>query len=297
MRYCYSLLLLLLLPLALRAQQPFESLGVRVPTLSLTNGRYPEFFDNDSLRRIGLVVYNTRLQRIAYLLPADSLTGCAPAEVSSRWMVVDPLAMKDNFISPYAFCRDNAIRYMDPDGRQVIVRDKKQREEIANRINEHAAGTFAFNSKGRLYLKERHVGEKGSDYYTSRLQAAIKDKDKIFVNIAQKVNVNGKTKDVDKDMGGGVTKASTITTTETDPKTGKEVKSTEHLSEITISGNANTNLKDTNGQPLRDTPADILAHEFVSHAIPHSVGRDSGNAVENENKVRIQQPDGQNQQR
>lgn len=126
MRHCYFLLLLMLLPLALRAQQPFERLGVRVPVLSLTNGRYPEFFDNDSLRRIGSVVYNTHLQRIAYLLPADSLVGRAPAAVSSRWMVVDPLAEKFNYESPYVFVNNNPVNKYDPDGRSGIAAiDKK----------------------------------------------------------------------------------------------------------------------------------------------------------------------------
>ena len=62
---------------------------------------YPEFFANDSLRRIGSVVYNTRLRRIAYLLPGDSLVGRPRPEVTSRWFSPDPLAEKFMSISPY----------------------------------------------------------------------------------------------------------------------------------------------------------------------------------------------------
>jgi hypothetical protein len=39
-------------------------------------------------------------------------------------------------------------------------------------------------------------------------------------------------------------------------------------------------------QPIGDAPADILAHELVGHAIPMTLGGDTGNAVDNENKVR-----------
>ncbi|OON67137.1 hypothetical protein B0919_20130 [Hymenobacter sp. CRA2] len=103
-----------------QAQQPFERFGVQVKVLTLSNGRYPEFYPNDSLRRIGSVVYNTRLKRIAYLLPADSLADRAPSEVTSRWLAVDPLAHKYAFITPYAYGINNPIRYIDPDGREIV---------------------------------------------------------------------------------------------------------------------------------------------------------------------------------
>jgi len=295
--YLLALLLALGLPLAVHAQQPFEQFGVKVKILTLTNGRYPEFFDNDSLRRIGTVVYDTRLERVAYLLPPDSLVGRLESDITARWISVDPLAEKDAHISPYAFCRNNALYYSDPDGRQVIVKDKAQRAEVARLINERAAGTFAFNSKGRLYLKERHVGEAGSDYYTSRLEAAIKDKGKTSISIGETYVDGGQTKNVDKDAWGGVTLQGGTRTTTTDPKTGKKTTTTDKIADVIISGNSNPNVKDTNGQPLRDTASDILAHELVGHAIPYTVGTDTGDAVKNENKVRMQQPSGQNQQR
>lgn len=121
--YAFLLLLLLSCPLVGRAQQPFERFGVKIKMLTLSNGRYPEFFTNDSLRRIGSVIYNTRLRRIAYLLPPDSLVGRVKPEVTSRWFSPDPLAEKYLFISPYVFVANNPIRYMDPDGRQIVGTD------------------------------------------------------------------------------------------------------------------------------------------------------------------------------
>lgn len=123
--YAFLLLLLLSCPLVGRAQQPFERFGVKIKMLTLSNGRYPEFFTNDSLRRIGSVIYNTRLRRIAYLLPPDSLVGRVKPEVTSRWFSPDPLAEKYLFISPYVFVANNPIRYMDPDGRQIVGTDGK----------------------------------------------------------------------------------------------------------------------------------------------------------------------------
>lgn len=122
MRHPYVLALLLALgwPLASHAQQPFEQLGVKVDILSLTHGRFPEYFANDSLRRIGSVVYDTRRERVAYLLPPDSLEGRMESEITARWVSPDPLAEEDAHLSPYVFAANNAVRYNDPDGRKVI---------------------------------------------------------------------------------------------------------------------------------------------------------------------------------
>ena len=45
-------------------------------------------------------------------------------------------------------------------------------------------------------------------------------------------------------------------------------------------------MLDTNGNPLKDDAKKILGHELVGHAIPATVGTDTGNAVENENRIR-----------
>jgi len=120
MRLLYAFLLLLSCPFVGRAQQPFERFGVKIKMLTLSNGRYSEFFTNDSLRRIGSVIYNTRLRRIAYLLPPDSLVGRVKPEVTSRWFSPDPLAEEELHLSPYVFVANNPVRYMDPDGRIKI---------------------------------------------------------------------------------------------------------------------------------------------------------------------------------
>ena len=115
------LLLLLAAPTIALAQQPFAHLGVEVKVLTLTAGRYPEFFAHDSLRRIGSVVYDTRRQRIAALLPTDSVAARIGNDVPTRWLSVDPLAHKFAGISPYVFSINNPIAINDPDGRKPRV--------------------------------------------------------------------------------------------------------------------------------------------------------------------------------
>lgn len=170
MRHPYVLALLLALgwPLALHAQQPFEQLGVKVEILSLTHGRFPEYFANDSLRRIGSVVYDTRRERVAYLLPPDSLEGRMESEITARWVSPDPLAEEDAHLSPYVFAANNAVRYNDPDGRKVIYgagATAEFRRDFASAVkylNAHGAGGMLASlqaSKETYYIGGREAGK------------------------------------------------------------------------------------------------------------------------------------------
>jgi hypothetical protein len=64
---------------------------------------------------------------------------------------------------------------------------------------------------------------------------------------------------------------------ETNKKTGE--------STVTMWGRPMTVIMHT-GFMYKDTPNMALMHELVGHAIPRLVGGDTGNAVDNENKVR-----------
>ena len=141
----FSLLILLFVGASLTtlAQQPFEQFGVKVKVLSLSNGHYPEFFANDSLRRVGSVVYNRRLHRIAYLLPPDSLVSHPKPEVASRWLSPDPLAYKFSHISPYAYVENNPLNYVDPDGRSGIATIDKNNHTITISSNMILYGSAA----------------------------------------------------------------------------------------------------------------------------------------------------------
>ena len=124
------LLLLLAAPTIALAQQPFAHLGVEVKVLTLTAGRYPEFFAHDSLRRIGSVVYDTRRQRIAALLPTDSVAARIGNDVPTRWLSVDPLAHKFADESPYTYVSNSPINKIDPDGRSGIATLDKQSHTV-----------------------------------------------------------------------------------------------------------------------------------------------------------------------
>jgi|GEM_PF-2915211 len=171
MRYFYALSLLLALGLgrSVHAQQPFLKYGVTVKVATLSNGRFQEFFTNDSLRRIGSVVYDTRLHRVAYLLPPDSLVGHAKPDITSRWISPDPLAEKFMYSTPYAFADNNPIRYNDPDGREFTEGAQK----LVDRYNREIQSRIDGNNKQITKLQGQIDGGGLSDKKVAHLNNRI----------------------------------------------------------------------------------------------------------------------------
>jgi hypothetical protein len=109
-----------LLPAWSQDYNPYKSIGKKAKVLTLSNGKYNEFFDTDSIQRIGTVLFNIYTKRIVKLLNAESTYKKASDNSSaSRWYSIDPLAgtFKNSSYSPYCFVADNPILYVDPDGR------------------------------------------------------------------------------------------------------------------------------------------------------------------------------------
>lgn len=124
----YLTLLTLLAFFNIQAQQPFESYGYKVKVATLSNGKYQEFFDQDTIVQIGTVVMNRLSGKLLYFVSFDTTYSEASLkpDLVSRWISPDPLSEKYYSFSPYNFVLNNPIKHVDPDGREVWIVHKKQ---------------------------------------------------------------------------------------------------------------------------------------------------------------------------
>ena len=198
--------------------------------------------------------------------------------VLGRFLSIDPVAPSagNGFsFNRYSYGNNNPVINTDPTGK--IVRLVNQEAAIVKLINSRAVGTFSSDKNGNLKLTNpKGDSSKYSSTYSSELKSAIASKDVISVSIGKTYTdpTNGSKHSVDADAGGGVTIGARSGGNQT----------------VIISGNSDTSIQDTSGSALRDTPADILSHELGGHAIPHIIGPQSGNAVQDGNKIRSEIP-------
>lgn len=140
------IVLLVVTSLQLQAQQsegnPFARLGYKANVY--TFGEKREFHDQNIIVEIGNTLFNTKTNEVVgFIENADSLIELNP-ELQS--MSIDPLCEKYYSITPYAYCINNPIKYIDPDGKDVAILIAK---EGANGYGHMAA--VIQNKKGDYY--------------------------------------------------------------------------------------------------------------------------------------------------
>lgn len=180
----------------------------------------------------------------------------------------------ENF-NRYFYANSNPYRFTDPDGREIRAVNPGDQVRLEGMFNSSAVGVYKFNSGGSLE-QVRSSGETSrfSQYYSDRLNQAIASDKTINIQISNTYQnaFTGETINVQ----GGLTQA-----------LGNGLSD----QNVVITGQSFTgDMQTSTGAPLTQTPDSILMHEMVGHAIPGAVGSDTGNAVSNENKVRIQIP-------
>lgn len=100
--------------------QPFADLGKKVKTLTLTSGKYEEFFDDDSIQQIGSALINIHTMELVKLKLTAQEQKIIDNTSGARFLSVDPLQVKYPFSSPYVYVLDNPIINVDIDGREVL---------------------------------------------------------------------------------------------------------------------------------------------------------------------------------
>lgn len=95
--------------------------ALRLQITPLYGGKYDEIHIKKRYQKVGRVLIDTKTRKIAAFTHYDSLQ--ITPEVLSRSWSIDPLASKYPQWSPYAAFADNPILFVDPDGREIAIKD------------------------------------------------------------------------------------------------------------------------------------------------------------------------------
>ena len=103
----------------IQAGNPFAKFGSKVKIATLSNGKYLEFHDLDSIVIIGSIRWHVYKNKIVGDIVIDSINPDARpiGDAAGLWISPDPLSEEFPSWSPYSFSFNNPIRFVDPDGR------------------------------------------------------------------------------------------------------------------------------------------------------------------------------------
>jgi hypothetical protein len=107
-----------------QTRQPFSSIGKKVKVVTLTNGKYDEFFDENTLQRVGSSVININTKKITKInLTQEEIDELENAQ-ASRFLSVDPLTSQFSMLTPYQYASNTPIQAIDLDGLEAVYYKK-----------------------------------------------------------------------------------------------------------------------------------------------------------------------------
>ncbi len=160
----------------IQAQNPFASIGKTTkPMLTLSNGRYDEFFENDSIRQVGSVMVNIHSEKIVAFVDRKVQANKLHSQSTSRFLSLDPLARQFPFLTPYQFAGNKPISSIDLDGLEDL--DYRVLGILANGnalVQVFTSeGSTAFSHKGVTEVHNINTGESKKQFSYNELKPII----------------------------------------------------------------------------------------------------------------------------
>ncbi len=153
-------------------QAVFQKYGFNKKPLTLSKGKYNEFFTNEEVVQIGTVRFNTRTNKVIELLEEDTTKTNYLSDRSSIWYSVDPLAEKFPNYSPYVYCANNPIKYVDPDGRKLQIANTESFSVLLSSLPKDVRSVIQLDNNG--FITNASVDLALSQYSNSGNLQALK---------------------------------------------------------------------------------------------------------------------------
>ena len=108
--------------------------------------------------------YNAKEEQTTFGTPYIDYGARQYFNTTGRWLSPDPLAEKYYSTSPYAFCANNPVNVVDPDGRRVRVRGSQEFDMIRRTLPKEAHKFIQTSSDGyiNIGLLEQYCGNSGN---------------------------------------------------------------------------------------------------------------------------------------
>jgi hypothetical protein len=159
-----------------QSPNPFKSLNKQQKVITAYGDKFDEFFDTDSIQRIGSVLINIKTKKLVKLLdPAKLYIKFSDNSSSSHWMSIDPHADRYANLSPYTAMGDNPILYIDNDGRDLILSGTPaMQDEYARMLTKTTGYTITIDHEtGKLTMGNQVKGaEHTSDVLADLVSSA-----------------------------------------------------------------------------------------------------------------------------
>ena len=81
-----------------------------------------------------------------------------------RFLSVDPLADKYHNLSPYTYVANNPVKYIDPDGKRIVLPNIRQANKLAGDLNKIYSNKYGVNNAFKVITKEVSVTKSNPDY-------------------------------------------------------------------------------------------------------------------------------------
>ena len=155
-------------------KNPFSELGYKKQVMyTSSKGEFEEFHDKADIVEIGSVYFNTKMKKVVGYVNEEKEK--AEVATATSAMSVDPLCEKYYWISPYAYCLNNPVKFIDPDGRFVVAASNDAQRMILNTLPKDTRQYVTFDKNGYVNQDGLKSVESNSGNFNSLRTMALSD--------------------------------------------------------------------------------------------------------------------------